>query len=110
MIQAAEKQEIINVVMKNGKGFRASKPKVDKTKPITGRIAFVWRMVGFMVSPNSRHWCMPVTAEFDLCDEDWNNRKEVIEDLNVIVNEIVDSVPKEKRYGVNRWGKALGYW
>lgn len=108
VITPEEKTEIIKVVMKNGKGFRATKPKVDPENPITGRIAYVWRMVGFQISKNRVHHCMPMCADFDLCDEDWKNRNEVCKVLDQVVEEIVDAVPVALRHGINRWGRALG--
>ena len=109
IITDSEKQAIIKVVMKNGKGFRASKPKVDKNDPITGRTAYVCRMVGFQISRKNSLLCMPVTAVFDYAEEDWKNRKEVTKALDEVVAEIVDAVPPAERYGVNRWARALGY-
>lgn len=104
-----DKTEIVMVVMKNGKGLRSSKPKVDNSKPNTGRSAYVWRMVAFQVSKNPVHHCMPCTAEFSLCDSDWEIRKEVLKELDFIVENIVSLIPKEQWYGVKRWAKALGY-
>jgi hypothetical protein len=109
IITNEEKAEIIKVVMKNGKGFRASKPKVDYNKPITGRIVYVWRMVGFQISKNRSHHCMPVCAEFGLAESDWKNRREVCKVLDELVKEIVDEIPVGERHGINRWAKALGY-
>lgn len=108
MITAEEKAQIIKIVMKNGKGFRATKPKVDRNDPITGRTAYVWRMVGFQISKNSVHWCMPVCADMDLEDADWADRKVVTKALDEIVKEIVDEVPPALRHGINRWGRAMG--
>lgn len=104
-----DKTEIVMIVTKNGKGFRTSKPKCDNSKPNTGRAAYVWRMVGFQISSIPALQCMPCTAEFYLCDEDWKQRREVLKELDAVVDNIVSLVPLSKRHGINRWAKALGY-
>lgn len=104
-----DKTEIVMIVTKNGKGFRASKPKCENSKPNTGRAAYVWRMVGFQISSIPALQCMPCTAEFYLCDEDWKQRREVLKELDAVVDNIVSLVPPAKRHGINRWAKALGY-
>jgi hypothetical protein len=108
--------------------LRASKPKVARKVIVgqpdefgirhydfategdahTGRTAYIWRMVCFFVSPISQHHCMPVTCDFDL-PGDFDQRRQEAKDLDAIVDKIVNSVPKEQWYGVNRWAKALGY-
>ena len=102
--------------------LRASKPTVKKIKvpsekygyvyepvnPIDGCAAYVWRMVAFQVSPNPKHQCMPVCAEFDLPGT-FDHRKALTVELDLIVEEIVSAVPKHEWHGVVRWGNALGY-
>ena len=108
ILTSEEKAEIVKVVMKNGKGFRATKPKVDEDKPLTGRIAYVWRMTGFQISKNPSHHCMPMCADFNLSLSDWEDRKETCKVLDEVVKEIVDAVPVAFRYGINRWARAMG--
>lgn len=113
----------------NANRLRASKPKVNKhivTRKEDGRrfyepdagegeTAYVWRMVAFLVSPDPRHHCMPVCASFDL-PYDWNlpeearwqMRGDLTKALDWVVEQIVDCIPKEQWYGVQRWGQAFG--
>lgn len=108
-ISDRDEKDILAILHKNGKGLRLSKPKVNRDKPATGRCAYVWRMVMFSVSRNPKHHCMPVCADFDLCPDDWADRKELLKELDVIVNAEIDKVPKHKWHGVHRWGRALGH-
>lgn len=87
------------------------------TKPKDGEAAYVWRMVAFNVSPIRQHQCMPVTAEFDMPAEYWDRtdtraaaekRRNRCKELDVLVDALVNSVPKEQWHGVVRWGRALG--
>ena len=95
--------------------IRATKPKVSKDNPDTGYAAYVWRMVAFQVSPNGQHQCMPVTANFDLpaYDEDGQWRTAISRDMekkmDMLVDCIVNCVPRHLHHGINRWGRALGY-
>lgn len=102
--------------------LRASKPKVTRTdlgldptdphgfyhiyQKDGGESAYIWRMVAFYASPNSRHHCMPCTAEMDLPQ---GERKELVKRLDQIVSAIVDAIPPLNQHGVTRWGHALGY-
>ncbi len=108
-----EERKIFNIVIKKDNSVRASKPKVKDH--LTGKAAYVWRMVCFSVSPKGQHQCMPVCANFDLpafndngewkCDLSRIMEKE----LDKLVDLIVNAVPKTQWHGVQRWGKALGY-
>lgn len=100
--------------------------KLRSTKPTDGEAAYVWRMVAFMVSPKPAHQCMPVMADFGVMDVapqitkfckymnkeitqtdfDWVRAR--CKELDVIVDQIVDNIPKTQWHGVTRWGKALG--
>lgn len=106
-----EFNEIVKIIIKDNK-IRKTKPKVND--PITGKAAYVWRMVVFYVSPNSRHHCIPVAADFDLPAFDENGKwraniaQEMAKELDVLVDKIVDLVPSEQRYGLNAWTKAFG--
>lgn len=46
--------------------LRASKPDVNKDR---GRVAYLWRMLCFGLSPIPAHHCMPVCADLDLKPE-----------------------------------------
>ncbi len=102
-----EEREIFNIIIKKDNSVRASKPKVKDA--LTGRASYVWRMVCFQVSPKPAHQCMPVCANFDLKDEDWENRREVEKELEKLIDIIVNGIDKSEWHGIKRWGRALGY-
>ena len=108
--------EIASLVVKKNGAIRATKPKVEREDdPISGKAAYVWREVVFCVSQKPAHQCMPVTAEFDLpaFDENgkWSSKvaREMGKELKVLIDKIVNSVPKNEWHGINRWGRAFGY-
>lgn len=104
-----------------GERLRASKPPVPTHKvpsekyghtyepinPDQGRAAYIWRMVAFQISPNPKHQCVPVCADFDL-PGDFDSRRQESRYCDCIVNEIVNAVPKNQWHGVIRWGQAFG--
>lgn len=110
-----EEMKIVNLIVKPNGTIRSTKPKVIDTKPETGKAAYVWRMVAFQVSKNNVHHCLPVTATFDLPAFDENNKwcsslaDKMAKQLKSIEDAIVNQVPKNEWFGINRWGKALGY-
>jgi hypothetical protein len=99
------KQQIEKIIIKKNGQLRSTKPKVVESDPITGRAAYVWRMVSFLCSKNRKLRCMPICADFNLCKTDWENRKEICKELDQYVKEISEKFPP---YGAMRWGKALG--
>jgi hypothetical protein len=118
-----EKSIAIGIVSTRGKNknrLRASKPKIDYTivkkdnvpyripSLETGRIAYVWRMVAFHLSPIASHHCLPMLAEFDLPGTVEEGRAEARK-LNVLVDKIVNAVPKTLWQGIGRWARALGH-
>ena len=104
---------IARKIIKSDGCIRASKPKVDESLPTTGKAAYVWRMVCFMVSPKPAHHCMPCTAEFDLPAYDEKGRwssavaRDMAKELDLLVNKIVDGVDVSLWHGVHRWSQAL---
>ncbi len=100
--------------------MRASKPKVGKrTAHLAdryGKAAYVWRMIGFTVARSGPLQCMPVCATFDLPatgpDGRWSSSaaREMSKDLDRLVDCFVNCLPKSEWHGVNRWGRALGYF
>ena len=113
--QLADNEEglaILDIIVKKDGTVRASKPKVTDD-PITGKAAYVWRMVCFLVSPKPAHHCMPCTADYDLPAYDENGKwryelaRKMGETLNLIEKVIVDSVNKDEWHGVHRWGRIL---
>lgn len=107
----ADRQEIITIVTKNGKGIRASRPKYFDDKPNTGRAAYVWRNAVFYVSKNPAHQCIPAMAEFYLCDADYKvglkELHEFMKELDTIVDEIINKIPKTEWHGLRRWSSIL---
>ena len=98
----------IKLILKRDGSIRATKPKMLDNDMETRRAAYIWRMVCFFVSPKRQHQCIPVTADFDLCDSDWKDRENVIPFLDSVVNDVVDTIPKSQWKGVHSWGMALG--
>ena len=94
----------------NKGALRASKPISD------GESKYVWRHVAFSVSPNAKHQCMPMSADFDLPEQYWDRevenyhekRRARIKELDLIVDAMVKAVPPSQWYGVSRWRRALG--
>ena len=66
----AEGLAILAIIVKKDGTVRASKPKVKDA--ITGKAAYVWRMVVFITSPKPAHSCMPCTCDWDLPVADEN--------------------------------------
>ena len=92
--------------------LRAAKPKVKDSDPITGKTAYIWRMVCFILSPNPKHHCMPMTADFDLPAFEggrWSSvaAREMSNVLKPLEDAIVNTIPKVEWYGINRWAKAM---
>ena len=82
--------------------------QIYATKPKNnwGDVKYVWRMVVFVVSRKRQHQCMPVTAEWNLTG-DYLARCERAKELDAIVDEIVNTIPKSQWYGVHRWARLL---
>ena len=105
--------EIAKACLGRNDRLRASKPK-------DGFAAYVWRMVAFQVSPNSQHHCRPMTAEYGFpsdyfgrdaqgsYEESSARRKAKVAELTLIVDAMVETLPKSQWHGVKRWGRALG--
>lgn len=109
-----EGHRILALLQKKDGTLRASKPKVKADDPVTGKAAYVWRMVAFMTSTNPRHQCMPCTADFDLpaINEEtgkWGCRaaRAMAEELKVVEDAIVNAIDISEWHGVHRWGRAL---
>ena len=103
--------EIAKKLLGRGSRLRTSKPKDD------GEAAYVWRMVAFQCSTNPQHWCMPMTADFDMPEEYWDRndihgaakkRRARTEELKKIEDAIMENIPKSEWHGVRRWARALG--
>ena len=102
---------ILDIIQKNGV-LKASKPKVSKkySDPmLIGQAAYVWRMVAFQISPNPQHQCMPVCADWDIPVRDYDERREITQRLDNLVDLIVNTVHPTQWHGILRWGNALGY-
>jgi hypothetical protein len=109
-----EGQKILAIIVKKDGTVRASKPKVKADDPITGKAAYVWRMVCFLTSPKPAHSCMPTTCHFDLPAEDeagkwkYSIAREIMDALKPIEDAIVDSIDKSEWHGVRTWGRVFG--
>ena len=109
-----EEKDIVSLVVKKNDFVRATKPKVDDADPATGKAAYVWRMVAFMVSTNPKHHCMPCTADFDL--PAFNNEykwkcelaQPMAKELKRVEDAILSAIPKTQWAGAIRWGRAFG--
>ena len=106
-----EELNILNIVIKSDHSIRATKPKVKDD--LSGKAAYVWRMVVFTVSKKRVHQCMPMTATFDIPAFDlsgkWNCKiaDKMKKDLDQLVESIINTIPKSQWYGVKRWGSIL---
>jgi len=121
----AAAMQIIATQGKNRGCLRASKPPMHETivervrYDHTGRYrdssladcaaAQVWRYVAFEASPLGQHQCLPVMADFDApfdmsAEESRRFAKWCQSVADVILTTIRD------KPGLNRWGRALGYF
>ncbi len=107
----AEGHKIFHIIVKKNGTVRASKPKVKDA--LTGKAAYIWRMVCFLTSPKLAHKCMPCTCHFDLPAYDENGKwkyslsREMMAELKPIEDAIVDSIDMIEWHGVHTWGKVL---
>lgn len=111
---------IIATQGKNKGRLRAGKPKIEYIFEMkngvkyrhptleTGRVAYLWRMVAFHLSPVSAHQCLPMLADFDLPGS-LDESKAEAKRLNELADKIVMAVPKENWAGIRRWARAFGY-
>lgn len=112
-------RRIVATKGKNKGRLRASKPKVqNEVDPLSGKAAYVWRMVCFMASPNPQHSCMPVTADWDLPiydeDESWladasegaKRRREMCKELDALVDKVAATLPISE--GAASWMRGFG--
>jgi hypothetical protein len=112
-----EQRRIGEAIAANRKGvvrLRASKPPLApknapfKEKLFRGSVSYVWRMVAFMTSPRHQHQCMPVSAEWDLPFQGYSNVMTYAQTLDVIVDAVMDCIPRDQWIGIMRWGRILG--
>jgi hypothetical protein len=112
LITSDEGRKILKIVVKKNGTLRASKPKVKDA--LTGKAAYVWRMVAFLTSPKPAHQCMPTTCDWDLQVADENGKwryslaRELAKTLKPIEDAIVDSIKMGDWHGVHAWGRILG--
>ena len=103
-----EKLTLINEIVKNNGEIYLTKPK-----KASGEAKYIWRNVMFYISPNRVHHCIPVMSEFDLpleyfgSAENHSRRREKIEELDQIVDEVVNTFPKSEWLGVKRWSMVF---
>ena len=61
-----EEEIMFNMILGRGGRLRSSKPKVEANNPLTGKAAYVWRIVCFYLGNNRQDSCIPVSADYDL--------------------------------------------
>ena len=106
--QTEEERAILKLITNGNTGeLKVARPKTNREDYITGRAAYVWRMVAFFVSDKPQHHCMPIMADMHLHQQDWDKRKEITKTLDDFVSRIVDAIPKKDWGGVRRWHQAL---
>lgn len=106
---------------KNKGRLRASKPKITyeivtregrryrESTMESGSVAYLWRMVAFIVSPIGQHNCLPMMADMDLpyftisADE----HKELKRKLNALADKITDVMKSGDKHGLRRWANVL---
>lgn len=99
--------------------LRASKPHKRVTTFEQGCTNYVWRMLCFDLCTSHPHYCIPVSADFELW---WGlearegekvkysdpRRKELMDKMNELIARFEAQLPPESRKGTIRWGRALG--
>lgn len=111
-------QVVKRIVNTRTGALRASKPPIEyeliegrygKTRSPqepSGASAYVWRMVAFACSTKPQHHCMPVMAFCDVPGYSHDNCKAREEELNVLADRVIDSVPVTKWHGIARWART----
>ncbi|MCS7317297.1 MAG: hypothetical protein NZZ41_03120 [Candidatus Dojkabacteria bacterium] len=106
--------EVKKIFVTKNNRIRSSFPN-QKDNPVA---YYIWRMCVFNVSTNYQHHSIPVCADLYITEKHYGlysgntpyeKKMSLLKELNEVVDIIVNSIPKEKWYGVMRWGKALGY-
>lgn len=106
--------------------LRANKPFRRVTTFEEGCANYAWRMLCFDLVGFGKHVCMPVCADFDVCDavairdgkmprynepgyDGWKAAKRsVVEALDALVTQVEEVLPLGAKRGIIRWGQALG--
>ena len=113
-----EEKQIVNLFLKKDGSIRASKPK-STDNPYSFQAQYVWRNLVFYVSPKPQHHCIPATANFSIYDyfekchkhpdnSDLSKRvREKCKELDVLVDKLLETIPKTKWHGVRRWNTAI---
>lgn len=107
------------ITKKDGTLLKA-KPNRRSTK---GSQKYMWRMVVFETEAKVPYSCMPVCAEFDLTEDDYEEffgvrpsrdrygrdgwSRELAKRLNQVVDQLLEHASARK--GLERWAKAFGY-
>ena len=101
--------------------LKANKPFKKVTTFEQGCANYVWRMLCFDCVGWGKHACMPVCVDFELCDAfsardgqaKYSERREDIRnlmaELDLLVKKVEANLPLERKAGLLRWGRALGY-
>lgn len=103
-----------------GGRLRANKPFKRARNDFEGRANYVWRMLCFDLVGHGKHACMPVCAEFDVCDgldaefgrKRYTERaaevRVITKELDALASRAEAALPIEAQKGILRWGRALG--
>lgn len=115
-----EENNLVQKILTSGK-VRRTRPPLPKKVAIgghyqykneedrnCGRACYLWREVVFVISPISAHHCMPCSDIFYLDAKFGEALEKEKKMLNELADRIVNIVPKDKWYGIQRWGRALG--
>ena len=84
----------------------------SKPNKASGDVQYLWRMVAFGISPNPKHQCLPIMAEFDLDiamgGYDYYEVRKRTTVLDNLALRIERSLPLEDRHGTMTWARVLG--
>lgn len=86
--------------------LRRSKPPINDTWD--SYAAYVWRQVGFVISEQAKLQCMPVMCYYDIQAPTEEERKQIIDCLDQIVETIVGMIPPSEWDGILRWMGLIG--
>jgi hypothetical protein len=112
-----EEKSIVKQTLNKGR-LRASKPKKQETYTYQGRLyrrnlkgesAYVWRMLCFYLIDQHPHSCMPVSADFEVCDVSvpQSEVRKRVKELDIIVDKVMASLPSHVKRGLMRWQRVL---
>jgi hypothetical protein len=101
-LRASKPDVVQTIVERNGRKYYES----DAT---TGKAAYLWRMVAFVVSPLPQHQCLPMMADCDLpyFSVSKEDAKAMQKEMDALADKITNAIDKSQWHGIQRWAKAL---